>query len=160
MVAPWYHDSEIVAQVYGEYYGPLMAAGKAAKEQYEETGKPTVVPAASIDDKNAVMQGEGYYTDPKRGAIPAYDNKFNVMTWQPWLTYDAIQTASKLKKPTLLVHSEAAAIPQGARKYLENSGENVKAVWLDNITQFDFYDGEQPMTLATEEVDKHFASNL
>ncbi|MCO7223199.1 alpha/beta hydrolase [Pleionea sp. CnH1-48] len=160
VVAPWYHDAEIVAQVYGEHVKPLLAASRAAKSQYQKTGQSTIVPAASIDDKSAVMQGEGYYTDTKRGAISSYDNQFNVMTWEPWLTYDAIKTAALLEKPTLLIHSEAAAIPQGVKKYIKQAGNRAKSIWLEGITQFDFYDGAKPMKIASDEVAKHFSINL
>jgi len=159
-VAPWYHDQAIVEEVYGENIPVLLQLSQDAKSKWESKGEMTLVPAAGVDDKNAIMQGFGYYSDPSRGAIPSYDNQFNLLTWEAWLNYDAIQTASKLKKPTLLVHSEAAAIPQGAKKYLEAAGPHAKAVWLDNVTQFDFYDGKEAMQTASDAVAQHFKNNL
>lgn len=160
VVAPWYHDADIVAEVYGEHVAPLLEASKAAQAKYEASGEETIVVAASVDDATAVMQGETYYTDPKRGLIPEYDNKFNVMSWQPWLEYDAIQTADKLDKPMLVIHSEAAAIPQGAKKFLANASDKTQAIWLDGVTQFDFYDMPKVMAEASDAVAAHFASTL
>ena len=82
------------------------------------------------------------------------------MTCEPWLTYDAIQTADKLKKPTLLVHSEAAAIPQGAKEFAKRMGDKATTVWLENVTQFDFYDKPQAMNEALKSVQQHFQETL
>lgn len=60
-----------------------------------------------------------YYTEPARGLIPQYDNKFNRASWKPWLEFDAITAANQLLLPTLLVHSGQAAIPQGAKRFAE-----------------------------------------
>lgn len=152
VVAPWLHDAEIVNTVYGENVAPLIAATEAA----EASGEPFILAAAGSEDSDAVMKGPGYYTDPARGAIAAYDNKFSTMTWKPWLTYDAIQTASQINNPVLLVHSEAAAIPQGAKKFKAEGGDNVQLIMLDDITQFDFYDNEDAMNAAIKQLDKHF----
>ncbi len=162
VVAPWLHDAEVVDQVYGgeEGVSALIEASREAEERYRTTGQQTLLPAASDTDPTAVMQGAAYYTDINRGLIPEYDNQFNTMTWEPWLTYDAIQTAENLQKPTLLVHSQDAAIPQGAQKYLGLAGENTRGVWLDGVTQFDFYDQPAAMQRASDEVAAHFTSTL
>ncbi|MEM7392659.1 MAG: nuclear transport factor 2 family protein, partial [Verrucomicrobiota bacterium] len=97
-----------------------------------------------------------YYTEKDRGLIPEYDNKFNVASWEPWLTYDAHKTAGHLKKPTLLVHSEAAAIPQGAKTYARLMDENARVIWLDEVTQFDFYDKPEAVNAAADAVAGHF----
>lgn len=36
--------------------------------------------------------------------------------------------------------SEVMALPAGVHQYLDVAGDNVKAVWLDGVSQFDFYD--------------------
>jgi hypothetical protein len=81
-----------------------------------------------------------YYTEQSRGLIQAYDNKFNVSYWEPWLTYDAHASADRLKDPTLIICSEAAALPAGAHAYIQRTRAPVKAIWLDEVNQFDFYD--------------------
>ena len=92
--------------------------------------------------------------------IPEYDNKFNVASWQGWLSFDAIALADELAAPVLLVHSDAAAIPQGARKFSQKMGDKSTDVWLDNVTQFDFYDKPANVNRAIDEVDKHFKQTL
>ncbi len=162
LVAPWLHDEEIVDAVYGGKEGvqSLIAASRQAEANFQATGKSTVVLAASNTDETAIMHKAPYYTETDRGLIPEYDNKFNITSWEHWLTYDAIQTADHLKKPTLLVHSEAAAIPQGVKKFADRMGLNAVAVWLENVTQFDFYDNQKYITHAVNEVDQHFKTTL
>ncbi len=156
VVAPWLHDKQIVDQVYGDNVPALLKATRDA----QESGKPIILEAASDTNENSVMYQASYYTDTNRGAIPAYDNKFSTLTWEPWLAYDAIKTASQIKKPVLLVHSEDAAIPQGAKKFAAKGGENINLIMLDGITQFDFYDEPDSMKAAVERVDSHFEVSL
>lgn len=158
LVAPWLHDAEIVEAVYGGVEGvtALLATAKQAKL----SGAPQYIEAASLTNEEALMYKAPYYTEVSRGLIPEYDNKFNLLSWSSWLTYDAIQTATKQSKPGLLVHSEAAAIPQGAQKYVANAGNHVELLMLPNITQFDFYDQPEAMRVASNAVVKHFNSQL
>jgi hypothetical protein len=158
LVAPWLHDKEIVTAVYGgkEGVSGLIEVSRNAKQ----ADHPVHLEAASTTNKDAVMYQAPYYTEPDRGLIPEYDNKFNAASWEGWLTYDAIQTADRLEKPTLLVHSEAAAIPQGAKEYARRMGENATEIWLPEVTQFDFYDRPDAVETSADSVSKHFEQTL
>ncbi len=158
LVAPWLHDAGIVEAVYGgaEGVSGLIGAGRDAAQADE----PVILEAASLTNEDALMYQAPYYTETDRGLIPEYDNQFNVASWEGWLTYDALQTADKLEKPTLLVHSEAAAIPQGAHQYAERMGNNATAIWLDDVTQFDFYDAPNAVKTSADAVSDHFARTL
>ena len=158
LVAPWLHDADIVDAVYGgeEGVSGLIGIGREAAQSNE----PVIVEAASLTNENAVMYQAPYYTETDRGLIPEFDNQFNVASWEGWLTYDAIQTADRLEKPTLLVHSEAAAIPQGAREYANRMGENATAIWLPEVTQFDFYDRPDVVKTAADAVARHLEETL
>lgn len=152
VVAPWLHDAEVVEQVYGENIPALLEATELAKGSEQSI----ILEAASNTNAQSVMYQIDYYTNPERGAIPEYDNKFNALSWEPWLTYDAIQTADKLHSSILLVHSDAAAIPQGAKKFAAAAGDKANLVLLDEITQFDFYDDPEAITTSVELVNAHF----
>lgn len=158
LVAPWLHDAEIVNAVYGGEAGVknLIQISRDA----EKASEPVILEAASMTNESAVMYQAPYYTETDRGLIPEYDNKFNAASWEGWLTYDAVETADKLEKPTLLVHSEAAAIPQGAREYAKRMGDNVTTVWVENATQFDFYDAPETVSRSVDEVVSHFQRTL
>ena len=162
LVAPWLHDREIVNEVYGgeESVQSLIDTSQKAQAKYETTGELSLVPAASMTDENAVMYQAPYYTEADRGAIPEYVNEFNLASWKGWLTYDAITTADKLDKPVAIIHSEAAAIPQGAKEFYNRLSGEKEQVWLDAVTQFDFYDSTQAVTTASGAVAKHFEQTL
>lgn len=161
-IAPWLHNAELVNLIYGGKKGvhEKIAAAKAAKSEFKKTGKVEYVPAISTTDPHAAMFGDfEYYLSPKRGAIPEWKNEFAVMSWEGWLTFDAVKIASSIKVPTLLVHSEQAAIPQGAKEFYEKLSAKKKIIWTDG-NQFDFYDQAPQVTRASDEVVKHFKDVL
>ena len=163
-VAPWIHSPEIVNTVYGgeKAVQEKIKIGKAARKQFEETGKAEVVPAASKTNSKAPMFGEiPYYTETQRGAIPEWDNEFAIMSWSEWLTFNPMPQARNINIPTLFIHSEQAAIPQGARQFFDNiPTSNKKFVWLENRTQFDFYDQEATVNQSVSQVASHLQSTL
>ncbi len=134
LVAPWLHDRSIVLEVYG---------GEAGVSQLETLGRDnpdTVIEAASATNPDSLMYQAPYYTEPERGLIPAWDNRFALRSWPRWLGFDGLAAASALKIPVSLVHSEAAAIPQGAHRLANTLGAQLQQHWLEGISQFDFYD--------------------
>ncbi len=158
LVAPWLHNAAIVEEVYGGKEG--VAALIQVSRDAAASDSPVILEAASTTNKDAVMFGAPYYTETDRGFIPEYDNKFNALSWEPWLTYDAIQTADRLTKPTIMIHSEAAAIPQGATEFARRMGSSARLIWLDNVDQMDFYDRPAPVEQSTDAVAGHFADTL
>jgi dienelactone hydrolase len=160
LVAPWLHDAAIVQAVYGANIGPLTAAAQEAQARYDATSELTLLPAAGPAGSNAVMAFEGYYTDPARGAVSQWENTFNVASWDDWLSFDALSAAPRLTKPLFVVHSDAAAIPQGARQFLAATQGPSGSLWLDNVGQFDFYDQAAPVKQAADAVAAHFHATL
>ena len=162
LVAPWLHDREIVEQTYGgkEGVAKLVAAGRAAQAEFDRTGAQSFLPAASLTDERAIMFKAPYYTEPARGMIPQWRNEADPALWEGWLTFDAIQAAPRLSQPFFMVHSEAAAIPQGAHRFYAGLAAPKGELWLDNVTQFEFYDREEPVGLASDAVAAHFRKAL
>ncbi|MEL7363107.1 MAG: alpha/beta hydrolase, partial [Bacteroidota bacterium] len=163
LVAPWLHDDAIVSAVYGgdEGVAALIDAGRAAEAAQAQTGTQTFVPAASTTDETAIMFGAPYYTEPERGQIPAWRNEVDPAFWEAWLTFDAQTSAPELTQPLLLVHSESAAIPQGAHQFYADAASTSKnQLWLNDVTQFDFYDEAASVQAASDAVAAHFARTL
>lgn len=158
LVAPWLHDADIVRAVYGgeEGVSQLVAQGRAAAAAEERV----VITAASTTDEGSLMYQAPYYTEPERGLIPEYDNAFDVASWEAWLSYDALRPAAGWSKPLLAVHSQAAAIPDGLARFVERAGCAARVVWLDAVTQFDFYDQDAPVTRAADEVAAHLRQSF
>ena len=162
LVAPWLHNQEIVNEVYGgeKSVQSLIDTSQKAQEKYETTGELSLVPAASMTDENAIMYQAPYYTEADRGAIPEYINEFNLASWSGWLTYDAISTADRLDKPVMIIHSEEAAIPQGAQEFYSRLSGEKEELWLNDVTQFDFYDSPEAVTTSSDAVTEYFEQNL
>lgn len=138
LVAAWLHTPQTAERIYG---GPDNVAGliKTSREA-EKSDRQQFIAAASETDASSLMYQAPYYTEEGRGLIQAYDNKFNLSSWEPWLTYDGQKSADRLSKPTLIVCSEAAALPAGAHAFAERTKAPVTELWLEDVNQFDFYD--------------------
>jgi fermentation-respiration switch protein FrsA (DUF1100 family) len=151
LVAPWLHDPAMAETIYG---GPESAAALiAASEAETHSDSPTVLLAASTTDETAPMFQAPYYTEEHRGLIPRFDNKFSVLTWKPWLTYDAQASADRLTKPMLMVGSPSIALPAGAAAYEARTRAPLEKLWLgEDVTQFDFYDRKDAVTAAADAV--------
>jgi len=162
LVAPWLHDSEIVEATYGGEAGiqKLIEMGRKAQAGYRETGEQTFVPAASLEDESAIMFEAPYYTELDRGQIPEWRNEADPAFWEGWLTFDAIEAAPNVTQPFFMVHSESAAIPQGAHRFYEQINAEKGELWLNDVDQFSFYDRDEPVTAAVDAVAAHFRRTL
>lgn len=161
-IAPWLHNRALVEMIYGGKEGvdKRLADAEQALNTWKDKGISTIVPACSATDERAAMYGNwDYYLNPKRGAIPAWKNEFNVMSWKDWLTFDPIKIATQLKVPVLMVHSESAAIPDGAKAFYEGLKGEKKIVWTDG-SQFDFYDAEKQVLFAAAQAGEWLSKTL
>lgn len=163
-IAPWLHSPEIVNAVYGgeETVAQMIQTGRQAAKQFAQTGEAEYLLATSNSDDSAVMFGEiDYYQNPDRGAIPEWANQFAVATWAEWLTFNPMANAAQVDVPTLFIHSENGAIPDGARQFFAAMPTDDKEmVWLNDYNQFDFYDQPEAIGAAIALVTQHFNSIL
>ena len=158
LVAPWLQNKEIVNAVYG---GEKGVAGLIGVSRQASASGGEIIPAAGpVGAEGVLMPIGGYYYEASRGAIPEYDNKWNQASWEGWLTYYPADNPQRLDKPLAVVHSEAAAIPQGLKIFLSGYEGEVRLEMLDNVSQFDFYDNSADVVRATEFVTDHFRRNL
>ncbi|MGH9270893.1 MAG: alpha/beta hydrolase, partial [Ilumatobacteraceae bacterium] len=158
LIAPWLHDAALVRLMYGGDDGVAqrMEAGRAARARFDEIGIVDYVPAQSATDPAAAMPMEvDFYQNPDRGAVPQWHNRFAVMAWPEWLTFDPISLAPQVHAPTLIVHSEDAAIPDGARQFHLDLAADKAIAWRSG-TQFDFYDDPDTVTDAVDRAVAHY----
>jgi fermentation-respiration switch protein FrsA (DUF1100 family) len=163
LVAPWLHDRQLVESVYGGADGvsKLLTTSLDAATRFRQTGKPVMAPAASLTDSTAIMFKVPYYTERDRGEIPEWVNEFNLASWEGWLNFDAVGLAPRVgQKPAAIVHSEAAAIPDGARRFYAKLQGPKSELWLPDVSQLDFYDRPEPVRLSSDFVAKHFQNTL
>ncbi|MEM7158471.1 MAG: alpha/beta fold hydrolase [Myxococcota bacterium] len=162
LVAPWLHDAGLVEAIYGGEAGVKERLDRAAAAQshYDATGEVEYVPAVSTTDESAAMYGPfDYYLDAARGAVEAWPNAFATMAWTEWLTFDPHPFAAQQRAPLLMVHSEQAAIPEGARRFHGAVPKAEPIRWLEG-TQFDFYDDPNTVGPAVDAVAEHLRAHL
>jgi uncharacterized protein len=166
LVAPWLHDRAIVDAVYGgpEAVADRIRRGQEARARFEAKGVVEYVPAASNTDTSAAMFAPGnaldYYLDVRRGGIPQWGNQFALLSWPEWLAFDALVAAPRIRQPTLIIHAETAAIPQGAHQFAARMPARPREIWLTGPTQFDFYDDPAVVALAAAEAAQHLTTTL
>ncbi len=168
--ASWLHDAEAVKLFYGGEEGvqAKIAAARAAKQKYAETGEVEYIPSISTTDESAAMFGPyDYYLNPNRGAIEEWSaDRFAVMTWEDWLTLDPMPSAKNLQAPTLMIHSDGAVLPQYTRQYFEQIAAADKVLhWIDTdldspFHQFNFYDQEAEVSESIEQASDWFSQKL
>lgn len=154
LVAAWLHTPEMAEQIYGgpESAAKLIQTSRAA----ERSDTQQMLVAASASDSSSLMYQAPYYTEEDRGLIGAYDNKFNLSSWEPWLTYDAQESADRLTKPTVMINSETAALPAGAHAFAKRTPAPVTEIWLEDVNQFDFYDRADVVDRSTDAIAEFF----
>lgn len=168
--ASWLHDAEAVKLFYGGEAGvnEKLAAARAAKKNYAEHGVVDYIPTISTEDSTAAMYGPyDYYLNPERGAIAQWSSdKFAVMSWEDWLTADPMSTAKNLQKPTLMIHSDGAVLPQYTKTYYEQiAAEDKKLHWMETelespYHQFRYYDQEAEVDEAVSEATEWFRRKM
>jgi len=162
LVASWLHDASTVPAIYGGDSGVArrLEAARSAREEFERTGTATYVAAYDPHDPDAAMFFPlDYYGSNTRGAIPEWTNRFAVMSWTDWLTFDAVSAASGVSVPTLMVHADDAALPDNARRFFAALPGPKHLFWTVG-TQTDFYDREPQVGLAVDVAVAHFRHTL
>jgi len=169
-VASWLHDAEAVKLFYGGEVGvnEKLAAAREAKRNYAENGVVDYIPTISTEDSTAAMYGPyDYYLNPERGAISEWSHdKFAVMSWEDWLTTDPMTTAKDLQKPTLMIHSDGAVLPQYTKNYFENIATDDKRLhWMETdlespYHQFSYYDQDNEVNESVNEASRWFKTKM
>ncbi len=161
-VAPWLHNGEIIRAMYGgdEGVAERMARGRAARIKYEATGEIDYVPALSETDPQAAMPMRlDFYLDHDRGGISEWTNRFAVMGWLGWLTFDAVRYGRDMAVPLQIVHSEAAATVDGVKAFYDFVPGKKNITWTEG-EQTDFYDQEPQVTRSVDISAEHFDKTL
>lgn len=161
-VAGWFHDKTSVAAIYGgeEGVAARIKAGQEAREAFEKTGEVRYVKAFDYSDQSAAMVGPfDYYGSPRRGGIKQWDNRFALMGWTGWLTYDSVAAAKALKVPSLFVHSDNAALAANVKAIHAAVTAPKELVWSAE-DHFAFYDDPQLVKRSAQAAARHFAKTL
>ena len=161
-VAGWFHDADTVGQFYGgaEGVAERVALSNQARATYERTGEVEYVAAYDPDGHGAAMFFPlDYYARADRGAVDSWVNKFAVMSWSEWLTYDALAAAPRISVPTLMVHSDESVYPDNLRRVFASLKGPKDLFWTQG-QQTDFYDQEPQVGKAIDAASAHFTRTL
>jgi fermentation-respiration switch protein FrsA (DUF1100 family) len=164
-VAAWLHDAETARTIYTPArYERLIAASQQAEAYYEADGTVQYTIAATNDetiDLAAMRWADPsfYYTNPERGAIAEYDNRFPVMAWEEWLTFDALTAADGIDVPYLMVHGDQMALPDNAQTFYAEVEATKSLEWVEGV-QMDYYDQPELIENAADLVADHFEQTL
>ncbi|MCU0870324.1 MAG: alpha/beta hydrolase [Burkholderiales bacterium] len=148
-VAGWFAGPDDVAMVYGgeAAVAALRTQAADAAARYATDGVAPAITAYAPAGQSGSHVGDhlSYYFDPQRGNIAAWKNAFAVQSWTAWLDRDPLRAAAAVTAPTLVVHSDQAALPEHARRvHAQLAGP--KALHWTADPHLDFYD--RPATVA------------
>jgi dienelactone hydrolase len=152
-VAGFYHDAAQQLQWMGqETYQAALAKARKAREAWEAGGEAEHIPAVGKNGDVAMPLDEAfeYYGTDRGGNLGHYLNSFAIMSREKTLPYDAQSAASRIRVPTVLVHSEKALAPQLARAFYDQLNVDKQLFWLESAGQIDFYDDPQLIEPATD----------
>lgn len=168
--ASWLQDEEAVKLFYGGEDGvnTKIAAAQKSKKEFAKDGVVEYIETISTSNPAAAMYGPyDYYLNPERGAVKEWSNdKFAVMSWEDWLTLNPMPYASKLKAPTLMIHSDGCVLPQYTKNFFAKiATDDKKLDWLETeldspMQQFNFYDQEKEVGLAVEKATQWYKEKL
>jgi hypothetical protein len=100
-----------------------------------------------------------YYLNPARGRVRAWGDRFAVMAWEEWLTFDPIAVAERVTAPARLVTGPETATPGGAEEFARRLRAPHDVVSLPG-TQFHFYDDPATVERAAAAAVEHFRRTL
>jgi hypothetical protein len=119
-----------------------------------------MVPAYRAGDERAGMFFElDYYANPRRGAVPQWNNAMAETSWSYWLTFDGLRAARDVSVPTILVHSDGCVFPEHVRAIHDALRGPKRLEWAEG-TQLDFYDQPMQVARAVAAIDDHFRDTL
>jgi hypothetical protein len=163
-VAGWLHDGEAVKLFYGGEEGVQSRIKQAqqAKKKFAETGVVDYIPSISKTDTTAAMFGDyDYYLNANRGAVPQWSaDKFAVMSWEDWLTFNPIPVAKQIHVPSLMIHSDGAVLADYAKKFFNDIPTENKVLHWTEGTQFDFYDNPKQVSESVAAINVFFKNNM
>jgi uncharacterized protein len=142
-VAGWFAEPSITPMLYGgeQAVAKLKQQGQDALKRYRASGTSDTVVVYGMAGSGAAHAGDhmDYYVNTRRGNIPQWKNSLAVQSWEPWLNFNPVAAAPKVKAPTMIIHSDDSALPDQAKKVFAALPGKKELTWLKG-GHFDFYD--------------------
>jgi dienelactone hydrolase len=162
-IAGFYHDPSVFRTWLGEKYDARVSLGRAARVKYETTGVVDYMKNVSEDaSEELAMPGqEAYdYYGTARNTGARWVNRSATMFFEPFLQFNAIDSGKAIAAPTLVIHSDTALVPEGARRFYESLGGDKRLHWMKTRQHISFYDEQAVVGEAASEAAAWFAAKL
>jgi uncharacterized protein len=95
-----------------------------------------------------------------RGRKPNWENRSAAMFFETFLAFDAISAGPRIGAATLVVHSDAALVPDSARRFLKSVPGRTELVWTTSADHVAFYDEARLVTLSADNAARWFGETL
>lgn len=162
-IAGFYHDPAVFKAWLGDKYDARVELGRAARAKYEATGVVDFMTNVSTDpDAELAMPGmEAYeYYGTARNTGARWANRSATMFFEPFLQFNSIDSGREVGAATLVIHSDAALVPEGAKRFHASLPGKKALYWMDTRQHIDFYDVTPVVDGAAKGASAWFAENL
>ncbi|GAB3220270.1 alpha/beta hydrolase [Spirosoma arcticum] len=161
-VAAWLQHPQTTLTIYEGAAGVQrrINLANAARQRYDQSRQTDYVAAYDTRPNSgaAMFFPVDYYGRAERGAIPQWTNQFAVMGWREWLEMNSIDgIAERITVPTLMVHSDSAALPANVRRFynLIPATTPKNLIWTEG-EHTRFYDTDPYVSRSATQVVEHF----
>jgi fermentation-respiration switch protein FrsA (DUF1100 family) len=162
-IAGFYHDPQVMRQWLGKNYEARLKMGRDARIKYEKTGQVDYMTNIDPKNPNVAMPGqEAYeYYGTSRGTQPGWVNRSATMFFEPFLQFNAIDAGRDIKASTLVIHSDTALVPDGARRFFGSIPTTEKKLhWMKTANHIAFYDQPEVVQESVEQAARWFNQTL
>jgi dienelactone hydrolase len=146
-IAGFYHDPAVFRSWLGANYDARVALGRAARIKYEATGEVDYMKNVSTaaGEELAMPGQEAYdYYGTARNTGARWANRSATMFFEPFLQFNSIDSGARIEAATMVIHSDTALVPEGAKRFYGSLPGEKKLHWMNTKQHISFYD-EQPV---------------
>ena len=142
-IAGFYHDPAVFRAWLGPNYDARVELGRQARIKYEMTGVVDYMKnvSSSTAEELAMPGQEAYdYYGTGRNTGAHWVNRSATMFFEPFLQFNSIDSGARIQAATMVIHSDAALVPDGARRFHASLPGTKQLHWMKTAQHIDFYD--------------------
>ncbi|HEV2559300.1 MAG TPA: alpha/beta fold hydrolase [Microvirga sp.] len=146
-IAGFFHDPAVFRAWLGDKYEARVELGRQARLTFERTGEVDYMKNVSRDlNEELAMPGqEAYdYYGTARNTGARWENRSATMFFESFLQFNSIDAGPEIRAATMVIHSDKALVPEGAKRFYDSLRGEKKLHWMITREHISFYD-EQPV---------------
>jgi len=161
-IAGFYHDPAVFKSWLKDDYDARVDLGRKARLKYEATGLVDYL--TNVDETNPEVAMPGHeaweYYGTARNKAVRWENRSATMFFEHFLTFESIRAGKDVMAPTLVIHSDAALVPEGAKRFFASLPGPKKLHWMSTRQHISFYDEPPVVDEAAAAAAGWFATHL